>query len=238
MTCCWGVVIYISITTGAGVGGVTLLSAGGLGDGCGVAVGMGSGGDIIGGTHGIFLVEFLGVIFIVTVVVGEGRGALQEITVTGHAGVPGGVGIIIEIFHLDDVPAVGAAVTGTADETGIHTQLQSQTVQQERITLAYGGAVDQRGVGRKLMQISLIIQMVIIVGDIGADIVVDCLDLLIVRLLVHIQFLQKLFDSAVNRLLFNGGGVVGERVGDVEIIAAVSARVHGFDVDAPHCHLR
>ena len=164
-------------------------------------------GIVILAVHGIGRVELGVIIIVVADMVFEISGANQKITVIGLACIPGGVQIVVQIVDPGNVPAVGAtAVTG--DEPGIHPQLQGQSVQQQGIALAYRSTVHQRGITGVLECIAVVIQVCVVVGNVGADVIIDAAQALIVSCCVQFQGIQQLSYFAVYGLFLFGGGVV------------------------------
>ena len=157
--------------------------------------------------HGIFTVECCGIVFVITDMVCKIIGTNQKIVVCGIAGIPGGVQIVVQIVEFCDIPAVrSAAVAG--DQTGVNTQLQRQTVEQQGITLADGGTVHQCGIGGILQVIAVVVQIGIIVCDICADVIVDGLKLGVVAGGGDVQGGQKIVDLSGQRIFLGGGGIV------------------------------
>ena len=123
--------------------------------------------------------EFGGIIFLVTDMVGKIIGTDQEIVIIGVSRVPRGVQVVIEAVELSNIPAVGAAAV-TGDESAINAQLQGQTVQQKGVSLTDAGTVNQTGISGVLELVRFIFQIVVIVSNIGTDVIVDGLQLGIV----------------------------------------------------------
>ena len=112
-----------------------------------------------------------------------------------------------------------AAVAGNI--TAVHTQLQRQAVEQHRKALTNRLSVHQCGIGRVLQIIILVIQIIIIIGHIGADPIVDALDLFIFRGIPQVQLLQQGSHSLIHFLLLLGRGKIleNENIGKVGFLA-------------------
>ena len=85
------------------------------------------------------------------------RWAFEEIPIGSAACIPGGIQVIILASHFYDIPAVGSAVPGSRNQSGIHTAFQRQAVEKESIALTDGSLIYHGRIGRILQSISCII---------------------------------------------------------------------------------
>ncbi len=160
----------------------------------------------------------------------KGVGTLQEVGIAARAVVPRQVDVIVGVADFHNVPAVGVGVPGavfghSADITGVQAGHQRHSVEQRRIPLAHGGAVDQRGVCRVLQGVAVVIQIRIVIGDVITDVIMDGQNLLVVTFAVQVQAFHHRFQFGGQLLLLGGGCVViGEGIGNRTIpVAAVAA---------------
>ena len=147
--------------------------------------------------------------------------------VVGDLLVPGGVQIVVLTVHLDDIPGVihGIAI----DIAGVNAARQRQPVESQGVAHAYGGILYQRRIGGVLLHIRCIVQMLIVIPDMVNHIIVDGVDLLHVRLAVHIQFLKDLVDLGVHRLFLGLGRSVQEVILiGVDVVGLGAAVRHGL----------
>ena len=177
-------------------------------------------GGVIRGGHGVNPVEFGGFILIITGVPYEGVGAAEEPAVIGYAGIPCGVKIVVILVDSCNVPAMGAA-TVTGNQPGIHTQFQRKPVEQQSITLTDSGFVEHGSIGGMLQLVAVVFKIVVVIGDIGADIIIDAADDLILGAVLNIQLVDDFVDSAVHFRFLTGGGVVSHIEGNVPVDTAV-----------------
>ena len=102
------------------------------------------------------------------------------------------------------------------DDAVIHTRLQRHAVEQVGVALTDSRALDQRGVCAVLEGIRVVIQIIIVIDDIGTDVVIDHLDLLIVGKVIEIVNLvprrKQLVDLITDFILLLKGSVVGDRI--------------------------
>ena len=157
----------------------------------------------------------------------EAGEALQEVLIVLglEARVPGGVQtVVLFVLHADDVPGVilrlGAVVGLAGDDTAVDARVIGQTVEQVGIALAHGLFLDGRGVGGVLQPVGGIVQVAVIVFDVGGDPVVDGLHLLVGGLAAEGQLGQDGVPDIVGQcgLLRGGGepdGVAVRRVRDI-----------------------
>ena len=122
----------------------------------------------------------------------------QEEAVLRLPGVPGGVQIIIQVADFGDIPCVIPAAADTDDHTVAHAQLQKQAVHQHRIALTNRFFVYQRRVSSVFEPVIVVIQIIVIIGHIVAQVVIHRFDLLVITLAADIQGLQQLRHSSVN----------------------------------------
>ena len=173
----------------------------------------------VGLAYGIEGVELGGVVFRITEMIGRVRGevhlVLQEIIVVTQGlipdGIPGGVGVVVEVAELDDVPAVAAVIADAGDDTAVDAQFQRQLVQQDSVALADSSTVDHGCIGGVLQLVVIVLQRVVIVDNVFADVVIHGAEPLVVRTIgIHggQQCIHRLLQF---RLLF-GGGVVGHGI--------------------------
>ena len=141
-----------------------------------------------------------------------GIGAQEEI-VGGHSRIPGGIQVVVQLVQSHDIPGVATIAAGldTGNDPGIHIQLQRQPVEQIGVALTHGSLVHQRRIGGVLQQVTVVFQIVVVISNIGANVVIDTADLCIVGLAIQRQFLQKGSHSSVQLLFLLQGGVVGHR---------------------------
>ena len=173
----------------------------------------------VGLAYGIEGVELGGVVFRITEMIGKVRGevhlVLQEIIVVTQFlipdGIPGGVGVVVVVAKLDDVPAMAAVVADAGDDAAVDAQLQRQLVQQDCVALADSCTVDHGCIGGVLQLVVIVLQRVVIVDNVFADVVIHGAEPLVVRTIgIHggQQCIHRLLQL---RLLFSGG-VVGHGI--------------------------
>ena len=172
--------------------------------------------DIIRLAHGIFRQEFCREICFFRLMILKAVIAQQEPGI-GHAdlipgSIPGGVQIVILIIQLHDIPGVTAAIANAGDDPGIHAQRQRQSVKQQRIALANSGFVDQSGIGREFQNIGFVIQIVKIIGNISAHIVINAVNLFIVGSIPQGKLRQKSIHSGIQRRFLGGIRIVRNNV--------------------------
>ena len=182
-------------------------------------------GAVIFRAHGIALIEIGGDIVFLSGMIREVAAAAQEIFVIHSVClpglIPGGIQIIVQTAQSDNVPCMGNTAAVAGNITAVHTQLQRQAVEQHRKALANRLSVNQSGIGRMLQIIILVIQIIIIKGHIGADPIVDALDLFIFRSIPQVQLLQQCSHSLIHFLLLLGRGKIleNENIGKVGFLA-------------------
>ena len=147
-------------------------------------------------------------------VLGEVGATLQEPAIGGTAFVPGRVGIVVQVAQLHDVPCVRTAAALSVHNTCINAGFQTQAVKQHRIALAYSGAVDEGSVCSEHREIVHVAQMLIVVSDVGGNVVVNGFDLFIVGGCGgKAEILHDAVDSGGQRSFLLSVGVVGHIIG-------------------------
>ena len=204
----------------AGVGSVALFCAGRRNNSSGII--MVAAADIVGLGHGVGCVECGRIVVVLrghlagsipAVVVVKVIGAHQEALIDRKTRIPGGVQIIVLAVQLGDVPNMTLAVGIAGDHTAVHTQFQRQPVQQHRIALADRGLIDQSGIGGMLQLIAVILEIIVVVSNVGGDIVVNRFKLGIAVLTGHIQLAQQLRNGRIHRCLLGCIGMIGHGEG-------------------------
>ena len=105
----------------------------------------------------------------------------QEPVVIAQAGIPGGIQIVVQIVQFHNIPSVGAAASDAGNQTSVNAKLQRQPVKQQCITLADCRFIHHGRIGGEFTGIVFIIQIGIVISNIGADVVIDRPDLFIIR---------------------------------------------------------
>ena len=147
--------------------------------------------------------------------------------VVGDLLVPGCVQIVVLTVHPDDIPGVlhGIAV----DIAGVNAARQRQPVESQGVAHTHGGILHQRRIGGVLLHIRCIVQILVVVPDMVDHIIVDGVDLLNIRLAVHIQFLKDLVDLGVHCLFLGLGRSVQEVIlVGVDVVGLGAAVRHGL----------
>ena len=158
---------------------------------------------------------------------GTGRGEEPFVVVWAQTCIPGGVHIVVFAVQLHNVPGMVGYLSGggdgAGDAAGIHTQFQHQLIEQHGVACADSGLVDQCGIGGVFESVGIVVQIGIVIADIGAHIVIYALYLLIIGVFPQIQLLQKLvFPVGEGGLLFGSGGV-----GHLEFVGEIVVTVLG-----------
>ena len=161
----------------------------------------------------------------------EIQGALEEVAVAGRTRIPGGVQIVVQVIELHDVPGMGAAAVAD-DDTGIHTQLQHQPVEQHGIALADGDLVHQRRIGGVLQVVEIIVQVLVIILHGVADVVVHGADLFVIGLFPQIKLVQQVGNRSIQLHLLGIGGVVGHVDVECVVICGVGVGIAAFTIIA------
>ena len=178
--------------------------------------------------------ECLGVIFFLADMVIEIRLIFQEISIL-HVifrirGVPGGIQIVEEITQPDNVPAMGAAVSGAGNVAAVQTGFQRHAVEEGCITLADSGAVDQRRVRSILQHIGSIVQIIVIISNVMTDVVIDGSDSGIFALqVIHMQLIQHLCHPGIHNGFLGCGGVILHGKGQIHVVVGLIIGVGSAD---------
>ena len=98
--------------------------------------------------------------------------------------IPGSIQIEIQASKSDNIPRMRAAIALAGDVPAIYAQFQRKAIEQNRKALANSRAMDHSCISRMLQIICGVIQIFVIIGHIGADPIIDSLDLLIFRGLI------------------------------------------------------
>ena len=226
-------VVGVAVAARAGVGGEAFFRAGGGRDNSAILVGVHFARHIVSRGHGIVGMERSGFIVRAAGMVGEGGGTLEQPAVLRFPGVPGAVRVVVNIAQLHNVPGVVHAIGSAGDDAGIHAGHQQHAVEKGGVALAHGGAVDERGVSRELEGIGLIFQIGVVVGDVGADVVVDGLDLgVVIGLGGEAEGGHHRLQCCRQLSFLLGGGIIGHRKGNIQIIIVIGTGGNAVGAEA------
>ena len=122
---------------------------------------------------------------------------------------------------------MGALVCPAGNIPAVDIHFPQQTVHQQRIALADSGTVHQCGIGRILQVIGRIVLVDIVIGNVGADPVIDDLHGFIVRIImaVQAQVLTEGRNLLRNPFFLFLGGIEGKIESKIQIAAGPGIRL-------------
>ncbi len=170
--------------------------------------------------HFIFRVKFLGQKFIISLVIFEVFITFEEIIVFASSCIPRCVDIVIFVTEENNIPCV--SFTGfcgiSGDDHIVNVTFKGKAIEKGRVSLTYGGLIDQRRIGAVFEQIILIIKVLIIIFHVFADIIINGADLLILGFFLDVKLRKNGFDGRIDLCLLLRSGNVNHLVRESHII--------------------
>ena len=164
--------------------------------------------------------EFFRVILSISRVVTKVGSTPEKIIIRSGAGIPGTVQIVVQRTDFCDVPTVGTtAVTG--NKPGVNPQFQCKTIEQQRITLTHSRIVHQCRISRMFQIIGRVFQILVVIGDIFTDVIIDGKNFMILRIIVNIQFIQHRINAPVQFRFLCSSSIVGNSKRNIPVNGSV-----------------
>ena len=138
--------------------------------------------------------------------------APQEVVPVCLSRIPGAVQIVVLSVQLHNIPCMRLTFAGAGDDPGIDAFHIGKQVEQVGIALTDCLFVKQCRIRTVFELVFLICQVIVVVSHIGADVLVNSLDLFIVGLAGQIQLCQHSRRLGLYRLLLLGIGIIAHIV--------------------------